>query len=88
MVPFEEVYAINKKSSVVATHVPTPHLPVLLLHLQRHLLACDARNDNEIMNQERHTSDTLDATDNTLMHKYSRSECVRTSPTYIQSTSP
>jgi hypothetical protein len=32
--------------------------PILSLHLQRHLLACDARNDNEIMNQERHTADS------------------------------
>jgi hypothetical protein len=56
---FEGLHAINERVSTIASHVQTPHVPALLLHLQRHLLACDARNDNEIMNEERHTRDRL-----------------------------
>lgn len=41
----------------IASHVLTPQVPVAMLHLQRHLLASDARDDIEIMYQERHARD-------------------------------
>ena len=45
--------------SVVASHVLTLDHHVAMLHLQRHLLASDARGDVEIMYQQRHDRDWL-----------------------------
>ena len=46
------------QSLTVVSHVLTPQgPPVGMLHLQRHVLASDARDGIEIMYQERHARD-------------------------------